>query len=275
MASKLHIFAVSDSVGETAEKIAVASVLQFNVERSITRFSRVTKEEQVIKIMDKAAEEDAIVIYTIVKPELSDFVDKQAAEKGVVAINVMQPLFQAIKNKTGLNPENITGLTHKMDDQYFNRMKAIEFTIEHDNGQNLDTVGQADLIILGLPRTSKTPLSMHLANLGIKVANYPINIDTELPHEILDLKDKVSMVGLTIDMETLLELRKERLRSFDVPEEIESIDEMVAEELDNAYRIYARLKCLVIDVTLDDIEEVGNTITHKFNLPLRVTHHRF
>lgn len=275
MASQLHIFAVSDSVGETAEKIAVASVLQFNVERSITRFSRVTKEEQVAKIIDKAAEEDAIVIYTIVKPELSALIDKIAREKGVVAINVMQPLFDAIQAKTGLNPENITGLTHKMDDQYFNRMKAIEFTIEHDNGQNLDTIGESDLIILGLPRTSKTPLSMHLANLGIKVANYPINIDTELPQQILDLKDKVPMVGLTIDMETLLDLRRERLRSFEMPEDIDSIDEMVAEELDNAYRIYARLKCLVIDVTLDDIEEVGNTITHKFNLPLRVTHHRF
>jgi len=275
MAYKLHIFAVSDSVGETAEKIAVASVLQFNVERSITRFSRVTKEEQVAKIVDKAAEEDAIVIYTIVKPELCDLVDKTAKEKGVLAINVMQPLFDAINEKTGLNPENIAGLTHKMDDQYFNRMKAIEFTIEHDNGQALDTIGEADLIVLGLPRTSKTPLSMHLANLGIKVANYPINIDTELPQEILDLKDKVPMVGLTIDMETLLDLRRERLRSFEIPEEIDSIDEMVAEELDNAYRIYARLKCLVIDVTLDDIEEVGNTITHKFNLPLRVTHHRF
>lgn len=275
MADKLHIFAVSDSVGETAEKIAVASVLQFNVERSITRFSRVTKEEQVIKILDKAAEEDAIVIYTIVKPELSDLIDTKAQDKGVVAINVMQPLFAAIREKTGLDPENITGLTHKLDDQYFNRMKAIEFTIEHDNGQNLDTVGEADLIILGLPRTSKTPLSMHLANLGIKVANFPINIDTDLPQEIFDQKDKVPMVGLTIDMETLLELRRERLRSFDLPEDIDSVDEMVAEELDNAYRIYARLKCLVIDVTLDDIEEVGNTITHKFNLPLRVTHHRF
>jgi len=275
MASKLHIFAVSDSVGETAEKIAVASVLQFNVERSITRFSRVTKEDQVVKIIDRAAEEDAIIIYTIVKPELSNLIDNKAQDKGVVAINVMQPLFEAIMQKTGLNPENIAGLTHKMDDQYFNRMKAIEFTIEHDNGQNLETVAEADLIILGLPRTSKTPLSMHLANLGIKVANYPINIDTDLPQEILDLKDKVPMVGLTIDMETLLDLRKERLRSFELPEEIDSIDEMVAEELDNAYRIYARLKCLVIDVTLDDIEEVGNTITHKFNLPLRVTHHRF
>ena len=275
MADKLHIFAVSDSVGETAEKIAVASVLQFKVERSITRFSRVTKEEQVMKIIEKATEEDAIIIYTIVKPELSELVNVKAQEKGVVAINVMQPLFEAIQLRTGLKPENIAGLTHKMDDQYFNRMKAIEFTIEHDNGQNLDSIQDADLIVLGLPRTSKTPLSMHLANLGIKVANYPINIDTELPQEILNLKEQVPMVGLTIDMETLLELRRERLRSFDLPENINSVDDMVAEELDNAYRIYARLKCLVIDVTLDDIEEVGNTITHKFNLPLRVTHHRF
>jgi len=275
MADKLHIFAVSDSVGETAEKIAVASVLQFKMERSITRFSRVTRQEQVVKIIEQAVEEDAIIIYTIVIPELSRFLDQKAQENNVIAVNVLSPLFTAIQAKTGLKPEYITGLTHTMDDQYFNRMKAIEYTIEHDNGQNLETIEEAALIILGLPRTSKTPLSMHLANLGIKVANYPIAIDTQIPDEIMAMKGKVPMVGLTCDIDTLMELRKERLRSFQIPESIETLDEMVAEELDNAYRIYAKLKCLVIDVTLADIEEIGNTITHKFNLPLRVTHHRF
>ena len=275
MPDKLHIFAVSDSVGETAEKIAVASVLQFAVERSITRFSRVTKDEQALEILDQAVQEDALIIYTIVKPELSNFIDVKAKEKGCIAINAMKPLFDAIENKTGLKPAYITGLTHKLDDQYFNRMKAIEFTIEHDNGQNLDTLGNADLIILGMPRTSKTPLAMHLANLGIKVANYPVLLDTEIPKEIIELKGKVPMVGLTIDTDTLMDLRKERLRSFELPPDINSVDDLVAEELDNAYRIYAKLKCMVIDVTMDDIEEIGNTITHKFNLPLRVSHHRF
>lgn len=275
MSSRLHIFAVSDSVGETAEKIAIASVLQFPVERNITRFSRVTKEEQVLQILDKAVQEDAVIIYTIVKPKLWKFMDEKAKEKNVIAVNVMAPIIDIIQAKTRLQPAYISGLTHKMDDQYFNRMKAIEYTIEHDNGQNLDTIHEADLVILGLPQTSKTPLSMHLANLSIKVANYPITVDTEIPQEIMELKGKVPMVGLTIDMDTLLELRKERLRSFELPPNIETIDEMVAEELDNAYRIYAKLKCLVIDVTTNDIEEIGNTITHKFNLPLKVTHHRF
>lgn len=275
MADKLHIFAVSDSVGETAEKIAVASVLQFTMERSITRFSRVTKEEQIMKIIEQAVEADAIIIYTIVKPEMCKFMDQKAAEKEVTAINVMAPLFNAIQEKTGLKPECISGLTHKMDEQYFNRMQAIEYTLEHDNGQNLDTIHEADLIIFGLPCTSKTPLSMHLASLGIKVANYPILLDTEIPGEIMAMQGKLPMVGLTIDMETLLNLRRERLRSFDLPEDFETIDDMVAEEIDNAYRIFARLKCLVIDVTLENIAETGNTITHKFSLPLRVTHHRF
>lgn len=275
MSEKLHIFAVSDSVGETAEKIAVASVLQFEVDRSITRFSRVTTEEQVMRIIKQAAEEDAIVVYTIVKPELAKFVEEKAKEYDLCALNVLAPLFEIIQAKTGLQPAYISGLTHTLDDQYFNRMKAIEYTIEHDNGQNLDTIGEASLIILGLPRTSKTPLAMHLANLGIKVANYPIEMDTVIPREIIDLKGKVPMVGLTIDMDTLLELRKERARSFELPQDIDSLDEMVAEEIDNAYRIYAKLKCLVIDVTLNDIEETGNTITHKFKLPLKVTHHRF
>lgn len=275
MSKKLHIYAVSDSVGETAEKIAVASVLQFSVERNITRFSRVTKEEQVDRIMEQAQEDDAIIVYTIVKPELCQYLDNKAAEAKVTALNVMAPLFKAIEEKTELEPVYISGLTHQLDDQYFNRMKAIEYTIEHDNGQNLDTIKEADLIILGLPRTSKTPLAMHLANLGIKVANYPITRDTEIPEEIVKLKDEIPMVGLTIDVETLMELMQERYRSFEGRDDMYSLEDMVAEELDNAYRIYTRLRCLVIDVTLDDIKEIGNTITHKFNLPLKVTHHRF
>ncbi len=275
MSKKLHIYAVSDSVGETAEKIAVASVLQFSVERNITRFSRVTKEEQVDRIMEQAQEDDAIIVYTIVKPELCQYLDNKAAEAKVTALNVMAPLFKAIEEKTELEPVYISGLTHQLDDQYFNRMKAIEYTIEHDNGQNLDTIKEADLIILGLPRTSKTPLAMHLANLGIKVANYPITRDTEIPEEIVKLKDEIPMVGLTIDVETLMELMQERYRSFEGRDDMYSLEDMVAEELDNAYRIYNRLRCLVIDVTLDDIKEIGNTITHKFNLPLKVTHHRF
>ncbi len=275
MPKKLHIYAVSDSVGETAEKIAVASVLQFSVERNITRFSRVTKEEQVDKIIKDAREDDAIVVYTIVKPELSQYLYKKALQYDVTAINVMEPLFKAIEEKTGQQPVYITGLTHQLDDQYFNRMKAIEYTIEHDDGQNLETAHEADLIILGLPRTSKTPLAMHLANLGIKVANYPISLNPDIPEEIVSLRGKVPMVGLTIDMDTLLELRRERFKSFELPDDIDSLDDMVAEEIDNAYRIYAKLKCLVIDVTLEDIKEIGNTITHKFNLPLKVTHHRF
>jgi len=275
MAEKLHIFAVSDSVGETAEKIAVASVLQFDIDRSITRFSRVTKEEQALQIINRALDEDAIIIYTIVKPQLSEFMDSQCRDKGVTVVNVMDPLFQAIQMKTGLKPAHIVGLTHKKDDDYFNRVKAIEYTIDHDNGLGLETINEANLIVLGLPRTSKTPLSMHLANLGIKVANFPIVLDTEIPQEIMQLKEKVPMVGLTIDIDTLLELRKERARSFDLTQDIDSLDDLVSEELDNAYRIYAKLKCLVIDVTLDDIEEIASTITHKFNLPLKVSHHRF
>lgn len=274
MSKKLHIYAVSDSVGETAEKIAVASSLQFSVERNITRFSRVTKEEQVDYIIERAQADDAIIIYTIVIPHLCKYLDEKAAEHKVVAINVMEPLFKAIQEKTNLEPVYISGLTHKLDDQYFNRMKAIEYTIEHDNGQNLDTIHEADLIILGLPRTSKTPLSMHLANLGIKVANYPISLETEIPDEILRLKEEVPMVGLTIDIETLTELMKERYKDLE-GEDIYTIQDRVAEELDHAYRIYAKLKCLVLDVTSDDIEEIGNTITHKFNLPLRVSHHKF
>lgn len=274
MATKLHIFAVSDSVGETAEKIAAATSLQYDIDRSITRFSRVTKEEQVLEILERAVKEDAIVTYTLVKLDLGKFLASKAAEKGVMVVDLLTPLMRVIKEKTGMEPSQTVGLTHKTDNDYFNRVKAIEYAIDHDNGSNLETIDQADLIILGLPRTSKTPLSMHMANLGIKVANFPISMNTEVPQEIVKLKDKVPMVGLTIDVDTLLELRRERARSFDLPQDVDSLDDMVAEELDNAYRIYAKLKCLVIDVTLADIEEIASSITHKFRLPLKFSHVR-
>ncbi|MEQ8201526.1 MAG: pyruvate, water dikinase regulatory protein [Syntrophomonadaceae bacterium] len=274
MSTKLHIFAVSDSVGETAEKIAAATSLQFDIDRSITRFSRVTKEEQVLEILDRAVKDDAIVIYTLVKLKLGTFLAGKAAEKGVIAIDLLTPLMKVITEKTGIEPSQTIGLTHQTDSEYFNRVKAIEYAIDHDNGANLDTVDQADLIILGLPRTSKTPLSMHMANLGIKVANFPITLNTQVPEEILNIKDKVPMVGLTIDTDTLLELRRERARSFDLPQDVDSLDDLVAEELDNAYRIYAKLKCLVIDVTLANIEEIASSITHKFRLPLKFSHVR-
>ncbi len=275
MAARLHIFAVSDSVGETAEKIAVASALQYQIERQITRFSRVIKESQVMEILNKAKEEDAIVIYTIVKSSLADFMDVESAKQGVTAVNAMAPLFDAINAKTGLLPAGKIGLTHKMDDEYFSRMTAIEYTIDHDNGQNLDTFKDADLIVLGLPRTSKTPLAMHMANLGIKVANYPINMNSEVPGEIMALKGMIPMVGLTIDLETLIDLRKEKAKALDLHHDMDTLQELVAEELDNAYRIYAKLKCLVIDVTLDDIEEIASSITYKCKLPLTVSHVRF
>jgi len=274
MSTKLHIFAVSDSVGETAEKIAAAASLQYDIDRSITRFSRVTREEQVLEILERAVKEDAIVTYTLVKLALGKFMADKAAERGVMAVDLLTPLMSVIREKTGIEPSQKIGLTHVTDNEYFNRVKAIEYAIDHDNGANLDTIQQADLIILGLPRTSKTPLSMHMASLGIKVANFPISLNTEVPEEILNLKDKVPMVGLTIDMETLLELRRERARSFDLPEEVDSLDDLVGQELDNAYRIFAKLKCLVVDVTLADIEEIASSITHKFRLPLKFSHVR-
>ena len=275
MAGSLHIFAVSDSVGETAEKIAVASALQYQVERQITRFSRVIKESQVTEILNKAREEDAIVIYTIVKSSLANFLDSEATKMGVQTVNAMAPLFDAITAKTGLEPAGKIGLTHTMDDEYFSRMKAIEYTIDHDNGQNVETFKDADLIILGMPRTSKTPLAMHMANLGIKVANYPINLNTEIPGEIMALKGTIPMVGLTIDVETLIDMRRDKAKVLDLHHDLETLQDMVAEELDNAYSIYAKLKCLGIDVTLDDIEEIASAITYKCALPPKVSHVRF
>ncbi|NLU48866.1 MAG: kinase/pyrophosphorylase [Syntrophomonadaceae bacterium] len=270
--STLNIFAVSDSLGETAERIGVASALQFNIERNLTRFSRIVRKEQVVDVVNKAKQADAIIVYTIVIPELSEFMKRITTEQGVIAIDALQPLLDAIQQKTGLEPAHITGLTHQMDERYFNRMAAIEYTLAHDNGQNLDTLPEADLIILGLPRTSKTPLSMYLANLGLKVANYPITRDTQIPQEIMDLRGQKPMVGLDLDIESLLEMKRELAHKFDPPLNLEYIDEELEDVLENAYRTFAKLKCEVINVASRDIEETANIIMEKFKFRIRMAH---
>lgn len=270
MMKKLHIFAVSDSVGETAERLAVASITQYEVVKSITRISRVQKEEQIEKIIDQAVNEDAIIVYTIVKTNLVSLLESKAKEKGVITINALAPLMEAIQAKTGLEPSNIVGLTHKKDEKYFSRIEAIEWAIDHDDGKNLDNFKEADLIILGLPGTSKTPLSMHLANFGLKVANFNIKLKSQIPPEIMEIKGKVPMVGLTLEMEELFELRMKKLKEDEIPDDIDRFEDLVAEERDLAFRFFKKLECPVIDVTLDDIEETANTITRKFTFPLEV-----
>ncbi|ADI02471.1 MAG TPA: kinase/pyrophosphorylase [Syntrophothermus lipocalidus] len=271
----LNIFTVSDSLGETAERIAVASALQFDIERKLTRFARIVKKEQVDNLIRRAREADAIIVYTIVIPEISQYMKQQSREMGVVAIDVLQPLLQAISDKTGLQPACITGLTHQMDDAYFHRMTAIQYTLEHDDGQNLDTIGEADLIILGLPRTSKTPLSMFLANLGLKVANYTITRDFHIPKEILDLRGVKPMVGLDLDIDALIEMKRDLVHRFDPPLNLESVDEELEQILENAYLIFSKLKCEVINVTSRNIEETAHIIMQKFNFRIKWSHAKF
>ena len=271
----LNIFTVSDSLGETAERIAVASALQFNVERNLTRFARIVKKEQVDDLIRRAKEADAIIVYTIVIPEISQYMRQQSKEHGVVAIDVLDPLLAAISEKTGLQPACITGLTRQMDDAYFHRMTAIQYTLEHDDGQNLDTIGEADLIILGLPRTSKTPLSMFLANLGLKVANYTITRDFYIPKEILDLRGVKPMVGLDLDIEALIEMKRDLVHRFDPPLNLESVDEELEQILENAYLIFSKLKCEVINVTSRNIEETAHIIMQKFDFRIKWSHAKF
>ncbi len=228
------------------------------------------KKEQIQNILDKAIEEEAIIIFTIVKPDLIDFLEQEAKNKGIFAIDALAPLMNAVSQKTNLEPSHVTGLARQKDYRYYNRMEAIEWTLEHDNGKNLETFKEADLIIMGPQNTAKTALSMHLAcNLGLKAANFNIGIDTEVPPDLIRLVGLVPMVGLTIDQESLYNIRKERLKHLDVNHRLE---ELIAEELENAHQIYKKLHCVIVDVTMEDIEEISNDVMRKFKLPLKASY---
>jgi len=209
------IFILADGTGETAATMIRAAVVQYaDLNINIVRCKNVRTEEQIESLIEDVAAQKGIIVFTMVSPQMSKKVMDSAAQKGILAVDLMGPLLSALDNYLGrTNSGHTAGLLRAVDDQYFKRIEAIEFTVKHDDGKTLTHLDQADIVLVGISRTSKTPLSIFLSHKGWKVANIPVVLNTPLPEELFKV-DQRRIVGLTIDPASLTRIRKKRLEKF-------------------------------------------------------------
>ncbi len=255
------VYILSDSVGETAEKVARAAARQFNVsEIEWKRYGNIKKEEEIRAIMEEVTETGGFVAYTLVQPELREMIKQESIRLGVRVVDIMGPMMQAFIDTFHDSPKSKPGLLHELDEDYFRRVEAIEFAVKCDDGRDPRALSQAHIVLIGVSRTSKTPLSIYLAHKCLKVANYPLIPEVRPPKQLFEIPPH-RIVGLTMDPEKLLKIRSERLKAVGLPYGARYATlERIREELEYADQLMKQLKCPVIDVSDRAIEETAGMI---------------
>jgi [pyruvate, water dikinase]-phosphate phosphotransferase / [pyruvate, water dikinase] kinase len=265
------VLVISDSVGETAESVARAATMQFYPLRIRTlRISFVHDRSSIDQIVHEASKSNTIIVYTIVVPELKQYLTECASQHQVIHIDLLGPIVDTISKVVGQEPNRKIGMTHRLDEQYFKKVEAVEFAVKYDDGRDFSGICQADIVLVGVSRTSKTPLSMYLAHKGYKCANVPIVPEMQPPTEIFSVpKEKV--IGLLIDPVKLNAIRKERLRTLGLAANATyANEERIKKELDYAHNLLQKIGCKVIDVSNRAVEETASLILehiHKRNIP--------
>lgn len=259
----LIVFVVSDSVGETGKNVVKAVVSQFrpnfeNVE--IRRFPKIEEMHQMNEMIELAKQEQACIVYTLVQQEMRTNLKALAEEAKLEAIDLLGGLLDLVEKRLGEPPLEQPGLVHQLDDYYFEKIEAIEFAVKYDDGQDPRGLLQADIVLLGVSRTSKTPLSQYLAHKRYKVANVPLMPEVEPPKELMKVDPK-KCFGLVITPEKLNNIRKERLIALGLTENaVYAQHTRIEQEIEFFYQVIDKIGCTVIDVTNRAVEETANKI---------------
>lgn len=258
----LIIYVISDSVGETAQQVTKAAISQFNMsdDYEIRRFPYVMDENFLLEILNGGKSEDAIIVYTLVDENLLNKTKEFCEREGLSHIDLMTPLLKEIALKTSTKPKREPGIIRKLDESYFKRVEAIEFAVKYDDGKDPRGILKADIVLVGVSRTSKTPLSMYLANKNIKVANVPLVPEIPIPKELFEIDTK-NIIGLTNTPEKLNKIRQERLRALGLSSNASyaNLDRILL-ELDYSEETMKKIGCPVIDVSSKAIEETAGII---------------
>lgn len=255
------IYALSDSLGETAEMVARATASQFEPDGfEIIRMPYISSVCQIEEVLQAAAKTQSVVCHTLVSSELRAAFTRLAENYHIPTIDIMGPMIQAVEGVTGRTPTLKPGLVHKLDQDYFERVEAVEFAVKYDDGKNPWGLTKADIVLIGVSRTSKTPLSMYLAHKRVKVANVPMVPEVPPPPELYEVPAH-RIVGLIIDPSMLNEIRAERLKTMGLAADASYANvKRITEELVYAKGIMKQLGCPVIDVSNKAIEETANKI---------------
>jgi len=265
MEQKEIVHIISDSVGETAEFVVKAVAAQFNGGHiEIRRHPHVEETDDIEPVIEAAKKQNAIIAYTIVVTPLKAYIDRRAGEEGVIAVDLMNPLMEAFMKKFHKEPYHRPKLMRKLDQEYFKKIEAIEFAVKYDDGRDPTGLKKADIVLLGVSRTSKTPLSMYLAHHSFKVANVPIVPEIAPPDELFSIP-REKCIGLMISPEKLNEIRKERIRAMGLKSDANYASfERIYEELVYAENLMRKLRCPVIDVSNKAVEETASLIIEMF-----------
>ena len=261
MDEHLTIYVLSDSLGETGELIARAAIRQFMSDNyEIKKFPFISGKNRIDEILIDAKNESGVVLYTTVSKENRDFIEEKGKEYKIPTVDIMSPPLNALEKILGIPPKREAGLIRRLDENYFKKVEAVEFTVKYDDGKDPRGVKKADICLVGISRTSKTPLSMYLAHKNFKVANIPLVPEVQAPREIFE-KDKRRVIGLIVDPIKLIDIRKERLKALglDYTSIYANIDRIKL-ELDYSNKIMEKLGCMVIDVSSKAIEETATII---------------
>jgi regulator of PEP synthase PpsR (kinase-PPPase family) len=254
----LHLHLISDATGETIGNLTRACLAQFpDVDPNEHPWNLVRTEKDINKVIKGIEKNPGMVLYTLVNRKFQNRLEKSCLSLGVPCVSALDPIFAAMSKFFGLKSQEKPGHQHVMDAEYFHRLEAMNYVLTHDDGQSVADLDKADVILVGVSRTSKTPTCLYLANRGISAANIPLVPDYPLPPELLKVK-KPLIIGLTKNPKNLVQVRKNRLNVLNQDHETDYADiETVQEEVRDARRIFTRNHWPVIDGTRKSIEEIA------------------
>tara|TARA_B110000971_G_scaffold176199_1_gene181577 strand:+ start:286 stop:1110 length:825 start_codon:yes stop_codon:yes gene_type:complete len=263
MSNTYQIYLISDSTGETLDRVFLAIKAQFkNIEYDVKSYFFTRTENQVTKILEEAKKnKNSIILYTIVDNSLAKFLANKSVEKKIPCFGVLGNLILSFSKLLNQQASHVPSGQHALNEEYYKRIEAIQFTMNHDDGNLVGELNKSDLILLGVSRTSKTPTSIYLANKGFKTSNIPLVNEGSIPTSLKKNPRMACVVGLTTEAERLVDIRKNRMMTLKEKENTSYTDiQKIKEEVEDAKKTFAKYKWPTIDVTRKSVEETAASI---------------
>ena len=262
MKNTYQVYLISDSTGETLDRIFMALKAQFkDFKYNINQFSFTRTGNQVSQILEKAKKGNSIVLYTIVDTKLAKFLAEESKKKNIPCFSVLGDLIINFSKTLHQKALHVPKGQHVLDEEYYDRIEAIQFSMKHDDGNFSNEISKSDIILLGVSRTSKTPTSIYLANRGYKTSNIPIVNENSIPIFLRKNPSSICAIGLTTDPKRLADLRKNRMNSLNEKEKNDYTNlEDITKELEYAKKTFKKFNWPIIDVTRKSVEETAASI---------------
>ena len=263
MSNTYQIYLISDSTGETLDRIFLALKAQFkNIDYKVHSYSFTRTENQIFKILEDAKKnENSVILYTIVDNNLAKYLANVSDEKQIPCFGVLGNLILNFSKILNQKASHEPSGQHVLNDEYYERIEAIQFTMNHDDGNLVNDIEKSDIILVGVSRTSKTPTSIYLANKGFKTSNIPLVNENSLPKKLRDNPQLTCVVGLNTEPERLVDLRKNRMNSLKETENIKYTNiENIKKEIEDARKTFRKYRWPAIDVTRKSVEETAASI---------------